>query len=413
MSKYSLQMECLENIEAFSDEQMNREMAVIESVLEIYDKTILMMELSNNDVDVPDCSMFMESTFFQEADPPTTGNDQSQTGGNPAPPAGNTNQNNAQTANNNSQNKSAKGEKVTNNPEEYNKDHHFRKANKEGKLENVFISILLFIPRLLTLPFKLIVNAIKNHKSNGEAAKKAESATPDEKKKVVDGIKNENGQDGVAVDENGNISASDDSGNNDAVVVTFDVQSASFNMPQSDIGVPMTELMKNIQNLNNGGLTSPQQLVQPPTQPPQQPNQQVVKAVNWDKVRADFIKRADQYKSELQQAINNINQTIENLKSNNVAGVDVRKPLAARRADLKALKEHVTNVDNMLKDFQKKSKLSDKILDKFNAQLDQIRNDSTDVAANANVKAAQNSQQLARNNAESLSNLPLSGGFVI
>ena len=66
MIKYSLQNECLENIEAFTDEQMSREMAVIESVLEIYNKTILMMELSNSDVDLPDCSMFMESTFFQE-----------------------------------------------------------------------------------------------------------------------------------------------------------------------------------------------------------------------------------------------------------------------------------------------------------------------------------------------------------
>lgn len=407
MSKYSLQTECLENIEAFSDEHINREMAVIESVLEIFDKTILMMELSNNDVDVPDCSMFMESTFFQEVETPATenvgqNNTQTTTGDN----------NNNQKTNNNSQNNSGKGAKVTDDPKEYNKDHHFRKANKEGKLENVFISILLFIPRLLTLPFKLIVNAIKNHKSNGEAAKKAESATPDEKQKVVDSIKNGNGEDGVTVDENGNLLASDSSGNND-VVVTFDVQTASFNMPQSDIGVPMTDLMKNIQNLNNGNLTSPQQLVQSPAQTPQQPNQQVVKAVNWDKVRADFIKRADQYKSELQQAINNINQTIENLKNNNVAGVDVRKPLAARRSDLKALKAHVTNVDNMLNDFQRKSKLSDKILDKFNAQLDKIRNDSTNDVANANAKAAQNSQQLARNNAESLSNLPLSGGFVI
>ena len=407
MSKYSLQTECLENIEAFSDEHINREMAVIESVIDIFDKTILMMELSNNDVDVPDCSMFMESTFFQEVETPATGN----TGQNNTQTTTGDNNNNQKT-NNNSQNNSGKGAKVTDAPKEYNKDHHFRKANKEGKLENVFISILLFIPRLLTLPFKLIVNAIKNHKSNGEAAKKAESATPDEKQKVVDSIKNGNGEDGVTVDENGNLLASDSSGNND-VVVTFDVETASFNMPQSDIGVPMTDLMKNIQNLNNGNLTSPQQLVQSPAQTPQQPNQQVVKAVNWDKVRADFIKRAEQYKSELQQAINNINQTIENLKNNNVAGVDVRKPLAARRSDLKALKAHVTNVDNMLNDFQRKSKLSDKILDKFNAQLDKIRNDSTNDVANANAKAAQNSQQLARNNAESLSNLPLSGGFVI
>ena len=54
MIKYSLQNECLEMIEAFSDEQISREMAVIESVIDIFDKTILMMELSNNEVDVDD-----------------------------------------------------------------------------------------------------------------------------------------------------------------------------------------------------------------------------------------------------------------------------------------------------------------------------------------------------------------------
>ena len=74
MIKYSLQNECLEMIEAFSDEQISREMAVIESVIDIFDKTILMMELSNNEVDVPDCSMFMESTFFQEDEKPTENN---------------------------------------------------------------------------------------------------------------------------------------------------------------------------------------------------------------------------------------------------------------------------------------------------------------------------------------------------
>jgi hypothetical protein len=118
MIKYSLQNECLENIEAFSDEQMNREMAVIESVLEIYDKTILMMELSNSDVDIPDCSMFMESTFFQEAPTenpqPTNGGEGGEVGQSaPADQDGqqqNSTQNNDNQNNNNNTQEAAEGE---------------------------------------------------------------------------------------------------------------------------------------------------------------------------------------------------------------------------------------------------------------------------------------------------------------
>lgn len=192
MSKYSLQMECLENIEAFSDEQMNREMAVIESVLEIYDKAILMMELSNKDIDIPDCSMFMESTFFQEMDDndPSAKNGQTAEDGNSAPPAGNTGQNNTQNttgdnSNNNQQNKSGKGEKVTDNPEEYNKKHHFRKATEEGKLENMFITIIAFIPRFLIFIGKCVVKFFKKilgkdtDEKIKEAANNAQS-TPDQ-----------------------------------------------------------------------------------------------------------------------------------------------------------------------------------------------------------------------------------------
>ena len=88
MSKYSIQNECLEMIEAFSDEQMSSDMAVIESVLDIFDKTILMMELSNEPVDIPDVSMFMESAFFQEdgdQPPAADGNDGGGGESNPAP----------------------------------------------------------------------------------------------------------------------------------------------------------------------------------------------------------------------------------------------------------------------------------------------------------------------------------------
>ena len=160
MIKYSLQNECLENIEAFTDEQMSREMAVIESVLEIYNKTILMMELSNSDVDLPDCSMFMESTFFQEEEtPPTEGNATTTTpkeGSSPAPatsatggqPAQQPTQNNAQ---GDGKDKSGETKKPMTEEERkaYNKEHWVRMKNKKGNLENIFISIIAFIPRLL------------------------------------------------------------------------------------------------------------------------------------------------------------------------------------------------------------------------------------------------------------------------
>ena len=136
MIKYSLQNECLENIEAFTDEQMSREMAVIESVLEIYNKTILMMELSNSDVDIPDCSMFMESTFFQEEEvkegAPATAADSPKEG---------------QPAQGDGKDKSGETKKPMTEEERkaYNKEHWVRMKTKDGKTENIFISIIRII----------------------------------------------------------------------------------------------------------------------------------------------------------------------------------------------------------------------------------------------------------------------------
>lgn len=153
MIRYSLQRECLENIEAFSDEHINREMAVIESVIDIFDKTVLMMELSNNDVDVPDCSMFMESAFFQEMNETPTENAQSQAGGDP--PVENiekTEQNNAQTTGDNNTQQTNNNNEQKKPPTEaerkkYNSEHQFRQMNKKGNIEHMFISIITFIPR--------------------------------------------------------------------------------------------------------------------------------------------------------------------------------------------------------------------------------------------------------------------------
>lgn len=195
MIKYSLQNECLENIEAFTDEQISREMAVIESVLEIYNKTILMMELSNSDVDLPDCSMFMESTFFQESDGAATGNGQTSEGGQSAPattPSATGGEAGQQSTQNNTQSdgKDKSGETKKPMTEEerkaYNKEHWVRMKNKKGNLENIFISIIAFIPRLLGFIIQSIVRFFKKltNKENDDdiknAQKDAETLTEEE-----------------------------------------------------------------------------------------------------------------------------------------------------------------------------------------------------------------------------------------
>lgn len=213
MIKYSLQNECLENIEAFSDEQMNREMAVIESVLEIYDKTILMMELSNSDVNIPDCSMFMESTFFQELNETPTENAQPTNGGEggevgqsaPATQDGQQ-QNNGQTGNNsqnaNNNNNTQKTPPTEAERKKYNSEHQFRQMNKKGNTENMFISIIAFIPRLLGFLIQCIVKLFKKigNKKGDEAInntdKNLSNLNDEQKKQLAAEINNESSSDG-------------------------------------------------------------------------------------------------------------------------------------------------------------------------------------------------------------------------
>ena len=178
MIKYSLQNECLENIEAFSDEQMSSDMAVIESVLDIFDKTILMMELSNEPVDIPDVSMFMESAFFQEeGDPPPA--DDGNTGdgekSNPATASDQPSSNNTSSDNNTQNNTMSEADRKA-----YNKEHWVRMKNKKGKVENIFISIIAFIPRLLGFLIQCIVKLFKKIFNKDTQAKAEEiDKTPD------------------------------------------------------------------------------------------------------------------------------------------------------------------------------------------------------------------------------------------
>lgn len=192
MNKYSIQNECLEMIEAFSDEQMTSEMSVIESVLDIFEKTVLMMELSNSDVDIPDCSMFMESTFFQELDPPATES-------NPAPSQGEptTEESNSAPATNQPSDTNASSNSNTQNNtmseadrKNYNKEHWVRMKNKKGNIENIFISIIAFIPRLLGFILQSIVRFFKKlfNKDTDKKAEAVANATDEQKAKVAEQV---------------------------------------------------------------------------------------------------------------------------------------------------------------------------------------------------------------------------------
>jgi hypothetical protein len=163
---------------------MSSDMAVIESVLDIFDKTILMMELSNNDVDIPDCSMFMESTFFQEDETPTE-NSQTANDGEKSDTASTSDQsssNNTSSDNNTQNNTMSDADRNA-----YNKEHWVRMKNKKGKLENIFISIIAFIPRLLGFLIQSIVRLFKKifDKDTNQKANECAKTTPEQRQEIV------------------------------------------------------------------------------------------------------------------------------------------------------------------------------------------------------------------------------------
>ena len=197
-SKYtSIQNECLDLIEAYSEEQYHAEMAVIDSVLDMFDKISCLMEYSNPDnISIPDCSMFMESTFFQERNEGDTGTDTSVDNSSvdnkeeAQPEPQQQQQQNTQNQANNNNNQTN-----TTNREQYNKDHPFRKMNDEGKIENIFISILKFIPRLIALPIRMLISYIKKKKNNN-ASETMKNMTEEQRQKIAEEINNLNGESG-------------------------------------------------------------------------------------------------------------------------------------------------------------------------------------------------------------------------
>lgn len=241
MIKYSLQNECLENIEAFSDEQMSSDMAVIESVLDIFDKTILMMELSNEPVDIPDVSMFMESAFFQEE------NEGENNGGKPAdgeksdtaPTSDQSSSNNTSSDNNTQNNTMSDADRNA-----YNKEHWVRMKNKKGKLENIFISIIAFIPRLLGFLIQSIVRLFKKifDKDTNQKANECANTTPEQRQEIV----KELGTDTVNADA-APPEASNDASNKD---------NSKNTTPDSEEGAPAEDNKKKAGSINVKDMTT-------------------------------------------------------------------------------------------------------------------------------------------------------------
>ena len=256
MSKYSLQNECLENIEAFSDEQMNREMAVIESVLDIFDKTILMMELSNSDADVPDCSMFMESTFFQEQDPQPANGGEGGEVGQPTPAAQDgQQQNNGQTRNNGQKTPPTEAER-----KKYNSEHQFRQMNKKGNTENMFISIIAFIPRFFGFIIQCIVKLIKKitNKNNDEAIKNstenAKNLTDEQKQKLSSVSENQTGQ------GNGDGSSVENTGKS---LGTFNINDITYNWwDQGQVIKSIDDMIHNLSHFDLNNIEEVNQFIQ-------------------------------------------------------------------------------------------------------------------------------------------------------
>ena len=227
MSKYSIQNECLEMIGAFSDEQLNSEMIVIESVLDIFDKSILMMELTNADIDLPECPMFMESFLIQEA-PDATGGEQNQT-----------TENNTQDANTSESTDNGDAKKSANTISEeerkkYNSEHQFRQKNKKGKVENWFFSIILFIPRFLGFLIQCVVKLFKKifnkdaDKKVKDASKKTTNLTADQKAKLAEDAKTEEGENNTNTDANANNGEQNTNGQNNSKAGEFDVNTLMF-----------------------------------------------------------------------------------------------------------------------------------------------------------------------------------------
>lgn len=418
-SKYtSIQNECLDLIEAYSEEQYHAEMAVIDSVLDMFDKISCLMEYSNPDnISIPDCSMFMESTFFQELENNNTGNTETNTSdGNPPV------ENNGQTQSEPQQQQQQNTQNQTNNTtnrEQYNKDHPFRKMNDKGKIENIFISILKFIPRLIALPIRMLISYIKK-KKNDNASETMKNMTEEQRQKISEEINKLNGEsgDGYKI-ENGEIISteqnSEDQNTNDQTTnnTTFSINGNgevgyNFNLNEIDesIGTRVDAIKQIFGDIDPQTMLSETILVKPIER-----SKTDEKRINSIKEKyEEFEARKNRVRQKLEGCLKDldickkrveecIKQLESSIRGNTDRGEGYQRTLikasGARKKDLNSIKGIIQDIKLNIMEMDKLEGCESRVLMKYLNLYDQIAKD--DPAGRAMRKANQNINALNQN----------------
>lgn len=373
-SKYtSIQNECLDLIEAYSEEQYHAEMAVIDSVLDMFDKISCLMEYSNPDnISIPDCSMFMESTFFQESEN-DNGNAETNTSGDETS-VDNKEQTQSEPQQQQQQNTQDQTNNTTNqtntntNREQYNKNHPFRKMNDKGKIENIFISILKFIPRLL----KFIFNKITKSNDTSALTNEATSSTPEERQQVIQQLQNVELPDGVSVNGN-NLEAAKDN-----ETASLDINNMTVNIEETGSGEKIEEIAAAANKLANADLNSPQQIIQQPSEQSQTNSKRVsLQLTSFEKEKEKYNNLAEQTKKELEEAIKRINAKIEELeKASNDKSTNLAIVIKNRKADVIGLNNMIKRITIKQTKLNIQNSLVTKVLSTYVKELKNIRNNS-------------------------------------
>lgn len=184
MTKYSLSDEVIASIDLIDDSALFAEMSVLDAMLDTFEKAVGIITEMKSDQNLENFSIIQEACFFLEAD------DAKDTSKTDTPPE---NMKEGSKAEDKKKAEKSEDEKLKNMTEEerkkYNEEHWVRRVNKEGKKENIFISIIAFIPRCIGALVRAIRNAIKKHK--GKKTKedtKAVANAPEEAKKELEEV---------------------------------------------------------------------------------------------------------------------------------------------------------------------------------------------------------------------------------
>ncbi len=162
---------CLDSLNKINETDFEYEMLACEQLIESYDKLIRLMEHYTLDQidNIPYLSTLIPSVVFQEAEAINNQNQNQEQQANPSPTSGTV-------SNNNSNDNNESEEKSDNNKKEKAWEFDPRRDKKDGSgKENILISILFFIPRLIFACIRFIVVSIKNLFSGKDAATKSES----------------------------------------------------------------------------------------------------------------------------------------------------------------------------------------------------------------------------------------------